>query len=637
MARDLVARRGRRRSPSDSRCRYPPIGDYALLSDCHTVALVGRRGSVDWLCLPRIDSGSVFGRLLDWERGGHCELTVSGEGYGDSRAYLEDSMVLRTTFAGPEGEARVLDALLVDPARPGAAPRLLRVVEGVRGQVGFRLAVSPRFDYGEVKPLIRRRGGLFTATGGARALFVAADLQLERLGPHDLGKEFTVGPGERVRILIGSATPREVRPENLPAPQLEELDAELAATLEWWRSWAGEIRLEGPHAAGLRRSALAIKALTVRRSGAIAAAATTSLPEALGGGRNWDYRFSWIRDSSFSVRALAEIGCTEEAAAFRRFVEESAAGAAGDLQIMYGVGGERRLTELELGLEGFRRSAPVRAGNGAYSQRQLDVFGELMDLNWRWHLRGHSPDDDYWRFIVELVETAVERWQEPDRGLWEIRGEPRHFVHSKVMLWAAVDRGIRLAEDCLRSAPLARWRRARDAIRRTVEKEGYDPKRNTFLQAFGGAGVDAALLLLPHCGFVDHSDPRMVGTVDAIRERLSVDGLLVRYRPEDMKDGLKGVEGCFLACSFWLAECLAHQGRVDDARAVFDRAASTGNDLGLFSEQFDPRRGELLGNFPQGLTHLSHITAGLALRRLSGRAGEAAVPPDGSRAPGEGS
>jgi GH15 family glucan-1,4-alpha-glucosidase len=340
----------------------------------------------------------------------------------------------------------------------------------------------------------------------------------------------------------------------------------------------------------------------------VAAAPTTSLPEVPGGGMNWDYRYAWIRDSFFSVRSLAEVGFEAEADRFRRFIERSAAGSAESLQLMYGLGGERRLTEEKLDyLEGYRGARPVRVGNAAAGQLQLDMYGELLELSWRWHRRGNSPDDDYWRFLLELVDAAAERWSEPDQGIWEMRGDPQHFVHSKVMCWASLDKGLRLAEECMRKAPERRWKKARGEIREAVEDEGYDEDRGVFTQTFGGKDLDAALLLLPRMAFIDYSDGRMLRTTDAIREDLDDDGLLKRYRSEDTR------EGAFLACSFWLAECLAHQGRTEDAGAVFDRTLATANDLDLYSEEYDTEARELLGNFPQGLTHLSHISAAVAL------------------------
>jgi GH15 family glucan-1,4-alpha-glucosidase len=351
----------------------------------------------------------------------------------------------------------------------------------------------------------------------------------------------------------------------------------------------------------------------------MAAALTTSLPESIGGSRNWDYRFSWIRDSSLSVRSLADIGCTSEADEFRRFMQRSAAGSARDLQIMYGLGGERRLTEIELdGLAGYRCSKPVRIGNAAASQLQHDAYGELMLLSWRSHLRGHSPDDDYWRFLVDLVETVAQRWSEPDSGIWEVRGDPLQFVHSKVMCWVAVDRGLALAQACLRSAPVGRWRRLAAEIKKAVEDQGYDSRRGVFVQAFGRNDMDAALLMLPIVGFVDHNDERMVRTVAEIQKDLEIGGLIRRYRPDRVPDGIQENEGTFLACTFWLVECLARQGRMEEAREYFDRAAGACSDLGLLAEEFDARSNQLLGNFPQGLSHLSHIAAAVALAEVGG-------------------
>ncbi|HWD09402.1 MAG TPA: glycoside hydrolase family 15 protein [Actinomycetota bacterium] len=593
-------------------CAQPPIGDYALISDCHTAALLSRPASVDWCCLPRYDSSAVFGRLLDWEGGGFWSIEVDGA--SATRDYLEDTLVLATTFSAPGGECRLLDCFTMRRGgRQHPHRQLLRVVEGVRGRTELRTLIRPRFDYGQLKPWVRNHGSnLFTAVGGDAALVIGGDAPLEPAGDHDLTGTFTVEAGERVRLSLVYLHPEDIDPEPPAAPDPDELDRRLDETEKWWRAWSRELDIADPYRPEVVRSALVLKGLVHAPTGAVVAAPTTSLPEALGRGRNWDYRFSWIRDSQFTVRSLAEVGADSEADGCRRFVERSAAGSAESLQIIYGAGGERSLQEFKLDLPGYCGSAPVRVGNAASKQLQLDAFGYLLEMAWRWHERGRSPDDDYWRFLLGLVDRAIEQWQEPDCGIWEMRGRPQHFVHSKVMCWAAVDRGIRLAEACLRKAPLARWRKAERAIRRAVEHDGYHRKRGVFVQAFASEELDAALLLIPAFDFLPYRDERIIRTTDAIRAELCEDGLVRRYRAADR---LAGKEGTFLACTFWLSECLANQGRVHDALEVFARANSCATDLGLFSEEFDPKSAQLLGNFPQGLTHLSHIAAAVALSK----------------------
>jgi GH15 family glucan-1,4-alpha-glucosidase len=596
--------------------RYRPIGDYAFLGDCHTGALVSSAGSVDWLCLPRLDDGSYFGRLLDRERGGWCAITPADPAVRTRRRYLDGTLVLQTDMTVAGGRVRVTDCLTM---RAGGARRpyrqLLRVVDGLEGAVDLRVEVVPRFDYGQLRPWIRRAGRVWQALGGDDGLVIEGDVPLVPSGLHDLVAEVRVAAGQRLRLSL-----RHVRPEVLdgsghtpPAPA--ELDRRLEQTVAWWGGWSARGGRLGRDQAALIRSAAVLKALTQATTGAIAAAATTSLPEAPGGPRNWDYRASWVRDSVFALRSLAELGYTAEADGFRRFVQRSAAGSAQELQIMYGLGGERRLEEQVLrDLEGYGGARPVRIGNAAARQQQHDVYGELLDLAWAWHRQGHPPNADDWRFLVELVNEAARRWKIPDRGIWELRGRPRHLIHSKVMCWVALDRGLRLAEEVGFPAPVRRWTAARAAIRAAVERRGYDPGRGVFTQAFDRPELDAALLRLPIVGFVAWDDLRMRRTVDAIRRELEVDGLLLRYRAPD---GLEGTEGTFVACSFWLAECLARQGRTAEAGAVFAWASGTANDLGLFAEEFDPATGTLLGNFPQALTHLSHIAAAVALDQTS--------------------
>jgi GH15 family glucan-1,4-alpha-glucosidase len=596
----------------DSDRRYPPIGDYAFIGDCHSSALISQDASIDWCCMPRFDSGSVFGRLLDWDKGGHCVIVPFEEQHQRSRTYVEGTLVLATTFRCSSGEAVLYDFFAM---RRGGRQRpyreLIRIVEGVRGNIEFAVHVSPRFDYGEVKPWLRHDGPrLFTAFGGNDALIFSGDLDFERNDNHELHASFAVRGGERARLVMTSVEPEAVDSRAAKVPTAEETDQRLDETIDWWRRWSEKGQLNSTDGVGAIRSAIVLKAMTNAPTGAVIAAPTASLPESLGGVRNWDYRYSWIRDSDFTVRSLAELGYVAEADGFRRFIQRSAAGNAESLQIMYGVGGERRLTEIELDLEGYRGSKPVRVGNAASKQMQLDAFGELLDLTWQWNQRGSSPDDDYWWFLLTLVERTIKLWPEPDRGIWEVRGDPQHFVHSQAMCWVALDRGIKLAENCLRMAPLERWKKVRDEMRATIEKKGYDEKRGVFVRSFESPAMDASLLLLPAFEFVSYDDERMVRTTDAIREELDHHGLLLRYREPD---GLEGDEGVFVACTFWLAECLAHQGRTTEAREVFDRALSTGNDLGLFSEEFDPTTETMLGNYPQGLTHLSHIAAAVAL------------------------
>jgi GH15 family glucan-1,4-alpha-glucosidase len=594
--------------------RYRPIGDYALIGDCHTAALVSAEGSIDWCCLPRFDAGSVFARLLDHDAGGYCALIpADGGSWEGRRSYLEDSFVLETMLTSGSGQVRIVDCFVLhEGERSQSERRIVRVIEGVKGRVRFDIRIVPRFDYGEIRPWIRRHGRqLFSATGGNDAVLVWCTEELEEAPEHELSASVEVGVGDRVHLTL-CYSPPELIGEDPPEPDAASLDRDIEQTIACWRRWAKTLRLDGRDGPAARRSGLVLKALTFVPTGAIVAAPTTSLPEVEGGVRNWDYRYAWIRDASFSSRAFVELGAETEADAFRAFVMRSAAGHADDLQIAYGVGGERRLEAGELsGLEGWRGSSPVSVGNGAASQRQLDAYGELVNLTWRWHRRGHSPSDDDWRFLVSLIDRAAEQWQEPDCGIWEWAGEPEHFVHSKVLCWSALDRGIRLADECMRRAPLRKWKRARSELRKAIESRGYDSKRGVFVQSFDRSDMDAALLLLPSVEFVDWRDERMLRTAAAIREELDAgDGLLYRYR---RSDGLPGREGAFLCCSFWLAECLAHQDELEDARTVFDRAVSTANDVGLFSEEVDPGSGELLGNFPQGLTHLAHISAAVAL------------------------
>ena len=609
-------------APTKEPSSYPPISDYAYISDCHSMALVSRSGSIDWCCMPRVDAASIFGRLLDWEKGGYCSVAPVDPEATSFQTYVGETLVLETTFRTDAGEARLFDCFAMHTGgRTRPHLQLIRILEGVRGRIDFSIEVVPRFDYGEVRPWIRRHSArVYSAIGGNDGIMIACDATLvpDRRA-HQLRGKVAVNADERVHLSVSFVRPEDLEYQIPDVADSGELDARLEETLRWWRRWTKQINVDGTHRAGVVRSAIVLKGLTFAPTGAMAAAATTSLPEVLGGERNWDYRYSWIRDSALSVRSLTTIGAYDEADGFRRFIQRSAAGSAHDLQIMYGLGGERRLTEIVLDkLDGYRQSRPVRIGNAASQQFQLDAYGILIDLSWRWHRRGHSPDDDYWRFILDLVEVAAERWEEPDRGIWEMRGKPQHFVHSKVMCWAALDRGIGLAVECLRKAPLRRWRQVRKQIREAILSRGIDKSRGNFVQSFDSRQPDSSLLLLPTVGFVGYDDPAMIATADSVQAELQQDGLILRYRVEETDDGLTGEEGTFLACSFWLAEVLARQGRLDEARAIFDRACSTSSVLGLFAEEFDSGSEIMLGNFPQALTHLSHIAAAVAISRESG-------------------
>jgi len=590
---------------------YPPISDYGFISDCHSAALVSRTGAIDWCCMPRFDSPSVFGRLLDWEEGGFCFISPTEEFTG-TRRYLDRTLVLETSFVTASGRARLLDFFAMRPGgRSKPHRQLLRLIEGVEGRVELRIAISPRFDYGSIRPWIRyEQDGLFGAIGGAAGLVIWTDAEMGRAGLHDLEGTVVVSPGERVRLSLQFARPELLEGPAPSQPSAEKVDARLDGTVAWWRAWARQCRAEDPRTEEALRSALVLKGLTHAPTGAIIAAPTTSLPETPGGERNWDYRYSWIRDAAFTLRSLRELGFYKEASGFGRFVERSAAGSVDELQIMYGCGGEHRLTELVLDLDGYRGARPVRIGNAAYLQSQHDVYGVLLEVAAARYGRDEIVSDDYWSFLTQLIERAAEVWKKPDQSIWEVRSEPLHFVQSKVMCWVAVDRGLNLAERAHLPCDLEAWKAARSEIRAAVETQGYDPERGVFVRAFGSKDLDAALLLLPEYGFVDWRDERMVRTTDAIMAELGGDGLLLRYIAHD---GLEGTEGRFLCCSFWLVECLARQGRVDEARALFERAGAGANDLGLFSEELDITTGGMLGNFPQGLSHLAHIQAALAL------------------------
>nr|WP_281381642.1 glycoside hydrolase family 15 protein [Conexibacter arvalis] len=586
------------------------MSDYALLSDRHGSALVADDGALDWCCLPRFDHGSCFARLLDGERGGALVVRApDGDRLNGSQRYRDDTMVLETTVDCRGATVRFHDALLLGEDGASAPHQLARRVDCLAGRAELELRIAPRFDYGEVRPWLRcddpRRAW---AIGGDDALDVWAEAGVERIGDHELVVELGLDAGERSWLSLGmhAAAEAERRP---PPADAAELERRLEATAAAWRRLAAT--LDRCPDATTRRSALILLALVYAPSGAIVAAPTTSLPEAEGGSRNWDYRYSWIRDSVFAGRTLARVGNEQAADRFERFALRSAAGHADELQVLFGIGGERRIEERELSLCGYGGARPVRVGNGAAEQAQLDTLGELVNLAWERHQRGRTPDGDEWRFLRSVADAAAARWRAPDRGIWEWRGPRRQLVHSKAACWAALDRGARLAEALGDGdAPTARWRRERDAVADAIARDGWDERRGAFVQAFGARELDAAALLLPVTGFVEWDDARMVGTADAIADALDDDGLVRRY---DGDDGLPGREGAFLACSFWLSEALARQGRLDAAWRRYERALATASPTGLWSEQHDPAAGAPLGNYPQALTHLAQIGARLAL------------------------
>jgi GH15 family glucan-1,4-alpha-glucosidase len=581
----------------------PRIEDYALLSDLQTAALVARGGSIDWLCFPRFDSGACFAALLGDESNGRWRLAPAGGGTS-SRRYLPDTLVLETTWETETGAARVLDFM---PPR-GRAPDLVRIVEGVRGRVAFRSDLTIRFDYGRIVPWVRRLdGGGRTAVAGPDALCFRTPAPTRGEDMHTVSK-VDVGEGERVPFVL-TWYPSHERP-----PRATDADRALAETESFWRKWHERCDVDLP--TGWRdvvhRSLGVLKALTYLPTGGIVAAPTTSLPEWIGSVRNWDYRFCWLRDATLTLLSLLHAGHREEAAAWRDWLLRAVAGDPADLQIMYGVAGERRLTELELPwLAGYEESAPVRIGNAASEQLQVDVYGEVMDALYQARAHGLAPEPEAWAVQTVMLESLERVWREPDEGIWEIRGERRHFVHSKVMAWVAFDRAVRSVEEQDVDGPVERWRALRDEIHHEVCTKGFDAGYGSFTQSYGSAPhLDASLLLIPLVGFLPGSDPRVRGTVEAVERDLLQDGFVLRYRTEEAGvDGLPAGEGVFLPCSFWLVDCYELLGRHDEAHALFERLVALANDLGLLAEEYDPATGRQLGNFPQAFTHLALVNS----------------------------
>jgi GH15 family glucan-1,4-alpha-glucosidase len=586
------------------------IEDYAMIGDCHTAALVSRGGSIDWLCLPRFDSGACFAALLGTPENGRWLLAPAAEATTSRRRYRDGSLVLETDYETPDGAATVIDCM---PVRE-QVPNLVRIVEGKRGQLRMRMELIIRFDYGSIVPWVQRIEGGISAIAGPERLLLITPVPLRGEGLTTVA-DFVISAGQRESFTL------MWRPSHEPMPLPIDPWYAVLGTEKWWRDWSDRCSYRGEWRDEVVRSLITLKALTYAPTGGIVAAATTSLPECLGGVRNWDYRFCWLRDATFTLFALMNTGYLEEAEAWRGWLLRSIAGNPAETQILYGLAGERRLQELELDwLAGYEGSRPVRTGNAASKQFQLDVYGEVLDALYHARLLGMKEVADGWtsaRALLKFVESA---WQQPDEGIWEVRGPRRHFTHSKVMAWVAFDRAIKLMERFGRDGPTERWAQARDAIHAQVCSEGFNAELGAFVQYYGSNDLDASLLMIPLVGFLPADDPRVRGTVTAIERGLMSEGFVARYLTHGTVDGLPGDEGVFLPCSFWLADNYQLMGRRAEARQLFERLLGLCNDVGLISEEYDPRRGRLLGNFPQAFTHVGLVNTALNLSPGPGRA-----------------
>jgi GH15 family glucan-1,4-alpha-glucosidase len=595
------------------------IEDYAIIGNCETCALVGRDGSIDWLCLPRFDSASCFSALLGEPRHGRWLIEPADKPARVTRRYRDGGMVLETDFEVDGGAVRIIDFV----ARRPRATDVFRLVRGLRGKVPMRIEIVVRFDYGSIIPWVsRQEDGRLQFTAGPDRLLLDSPPPLRGADWKTIG-EFEVAPGEEVPFELTWSRSYHEAPSRLDASQA------LRDTEKFWVEWTRPWKRPVEWAEATLRSLVTLKALAHWETGGIVAAATTSLPEKIGGARNWDYRFCWLRDATFTLYALVGAGFLEEAKAWRSWLIRAAAGNPADLQIMYGIGGERRLTEYEIDwLPGYEKSAPVRVGNAASGQLQLDVYGEVIDALYVARRAGLAADEASWDLECALIEHLEAIWTQPDQGIWEVRGPPRHFTHSKVMSWVAFDRMVRSVEEFGLAGPVDRWRAVRDQIHRDVCKRGFDGGRGSFVQYYGADALDASLLLIPIVGFLPIDDQRVIGTVAAIERDLLREGFVFRYRTEKGTDGLAPGEGVFLACSAWLADVYVLQGRYAEARTLFERLLALRNDLGLIAEEYDPAEKRQLGNFPQALSHLSLVNtarnllsaAGPAKQRASGAA-----------------
>jgi GH15 family glucan-1,4-alpha-glucosidase len=599
-----------------------PIEDYATIGDLHSVALVGRDGSIDWLCLPHFDSGACFARLLGNDDHGYWRIAPAGpEGTvtATRRSYRDGTLVLDTEFDTATGTVRVTDCMPIREVHP----QVVRLVEGVRGTVDVRMELCVRFDYGEAIPWVTRSDHLLTATAGpdSVSLWTRAETHGENLRSVS---QITVKEGQQVPFVL-TWYPSHDRPPRPMDPWYA-----VANTEAWWRAWSGACTYRGDYSDAVLRSLITLKSLTYEPTGGIVAAATTSLPEAIGGNRNWDYRYCWLRDATLTLESLMRGGYHAEAMAWRDWLLRATAGDVSKLQIMYGAAGERRLDEWEVDwLPGYENSAPVRIGNAAAGQFQLDVYGEVMSALYSACRVDGVHSRAIWGLQSKLIEFLEDGWRQPDDGIWEVRGPRRHFTHSKVMAWVAVDRAVRTMEDWPDlDGPLARWRALREAIRAEVCAEGFNAEKGAFTQYYGSDRLDASILMIPLVGFLPATDPRVVSTVEAIERELIEDGFVLRYQTTDdgAVDGLSGREGAFLACSFWLADCLHMIGRADDARVMFERLLALRNDVGLLSEEYDPVSGRLVGNFPQAFSHVSLVNTACRLT------GQSEVTPERAKA-----
>ncbi|SFI14453.1 glycoside hydrolase family 15 protein [Planctomicrobium piriforme] len=581
------------------------IEDYGLIGDCHSAALVGNNGSIDWLCFPRFDSAACFAALLGTPDNGRWQIAPVEDVLSVKRRYRPETLILETEFQTASGRVRLIDFM---PSRDGSAD-VIRIVEGIEGKVPMHLELVIRFDYGSIIPWVRHTPRGIRAIAGPDTLDYRSDVTLRGENLKTLA-DFTVTPGHRTRFSLTWSRTHD------PEPIERNPETELLHSEKWWQEWSGKCTYSGGWKDDVLRSLITLKAMTYAPTGGVVAAITTSLPEHLGGVRNWDYRYCWLRDATFTLYALIVGGYTDEAKAWREWLVNAVAGTPNQIQIMYGMAGERRLTEMTLPwLPGYENSKPVRIGNAAYNQHQLDVYGEVVDSLHLARLAGLAPDENAWRVERELVTFLETDWQKPDEGIWEVRGPRRHFTHSKVMAWVAVDRAVDAVEKYGLSGDAEKWRALRTKIRDEVCAAGFNTKVNSFVQHYDCDEPDASLLMLPLVGFLPATDPRMLGTVAYIQKRLMNHGFVHRYLTESAIDGLPGGEGAFLLCTFWLADNLALQGRTDEARDIFERLLSLRNDLGLLAEEYDPQAGRLLGNFPQAFSHIGLINTARNLSR----------------------